>query len=379
MNSARVCAFFSCSFNEADKEVNNLFSTIARSLDMELVNVSGASVRVPPAEAKKLIKEAQVLLGVAVRRKELPDGKHLMPQAVSDEIAMAFGCDTPIALFIESGVSVEGFLPTYCTYLSFERDKLFDIDTIGKIVSSIHKAKMDVLNHRDFMLEQDIQEFFTESLMYHFELCESDGSYYWAYDSTKKIIFKETAKKSFTTGVWPAVPSKIPEGAKNMEFNLSIDSASDEFKMDLSGIKSTPDSYETSVKFIPSPKKGDCITYSMHCKSRYLNPIYLSDIHIGQKLELDGNCYLVYDGMVPITPTKNAIVIFRFPKSYGLEIKNIRPFVGSYTKSIDYYVESELERCIITKEQIGEQLIIRMSIESPLLRHMYGLAWNPKN
>ena len=95
-------------------------------------------------------------------------------------------------------------------------------------------------------------------------------------------------------------------------------------------------------------------------------------------LHLDDGEYHCFDGLIPIQRTKKSYLEFRFPRRYGLQPREVVPFVGSYTSTIDYTVESELKRASVVKEVIAGILTIRMIIESPLLRHLYGIVWNPK-
>jgi len=53
--------------------------------------------------------------------------------------------------------------------------------------------------------------------------------------------------------------------------------------------------------------------------------------------------------------------------------------IGSYTRAIDYIVESEMQRAKHTIDSFGGDLIFNLDVNSPLLRHMYGVAWNPPN
>jgi len=61
----------------------------------------------------------------------------------------------------------------------------------------------------------------------------------------------------------------------------------------------------------------------------------------------------------------------------GLKLQDFAPFVASYTNKIDYLVESEMKRMIINKDDFGENIIVEISVQSPLLQHIYGIASNP--
>jgi hypothetical protein len=59
--------------------------------------------------------------------------------------------------------------------------------------------------------------------------------------------------------------------------------------------------------------------------------------------------------------------------------EEVRAFVGSFARELSFEVESEIKRLkSLSVEDIGGNIIVRMEIESPLLNHLYGVAWNPK-
>ncbi len=99
MNSANVDVFFSCSFAEEDKKLNEFFYAICNALDIRGSNVSGAFAQTPPEKAKQMIADSQALLAICTRRTEMRDGKYLMPDAVHDELSFAVGKDIPVLMF----------------------------------------------------------------------------------------------------------------------------------------------------------------------------------------------------------------------------------------------------------------------------------------
>lgn len=378
MNSANVDVFFSCSFAEEDKKLNEFFYAICNALDIKGRNVSGASAQTPPEKAKQLITDSQALIAICTRRTAIGDGKYLMPDSVHDELAFAVAKDIPVLMFVEEGVHLAGFKNNYGTHLQFDRDTLADPAVIEKIIKSIHDIKMEVVSPNDLMIGQDTDEFYVEYLRSLKEMKERDGGYYWIYSTTRRMIFLKPYKRSFKTGAWASVPSKLAEHSEPITWELKLESASRD--LDIKGTieKQTSECVEVLFKIEPSPIEGDYLEYSTIITSQFLNPIWDEDIVDSAPLHLDAGDFKCSDGSVFTYRTKKALLVFRFPRSYGLGKHEIVPFVGSHTTNVDYEVESEIKRANIQIETYAGNIEVKMEIDSPLLGHVYGIAWNPK-
>lgn len=377
MKSAKIDVFFSCSFRDDDKELNEYFKSICSGLDVNLVNVDKGHVRTPPSQAKKMITDSQALIAIATKRTEGVDKKFMMPSAVREEISMAYGLDTPILLLKENGVELDGFMGNFGTHFTFERDKVKDNKIIEQIISSIHGLKMDVVSPHDLVYDQDISEFYAENIYHLVELITKDGEFCWVYSSTKKIIFQKQYKRKLNTGFWATTNVKVPDGSPLMECDVKVDGGSRCFTITKDILRHKSDCYEASLKIDPAPVEDDYIEYSTIAKSKFLNPIFKEDMIDPVPIAVGENNFFAFDGVIPIQRTKKATIEFRLPREFGLKKDDVQPFVGSYTSNVDYVVESEIKRSKITKESFGGNITIRMEVDSPLLRHIYGIAWNP--
>jgi hypothetical protein len=128
----------------------------------------------------------------------------------------------------------------------------------------------------------------------------------------------------------------------------------------------------------PKPEKDDKMDFSTIIESPYFNPVFSDEILENRaQVIIDGVKYHCCDGVICSTRTKDMKVQYRFPASIKMDPNDFVPFVGSYTGKIDYIVESEIKRMLVRTDSFGGNVIIELSIESPLLRHVYGIAWNP--
>lgn len=378
MYSVKIDVFFSCSFAEADKDVNEYFHSICKALDMQCMNVSTAYAETPPEVAKAQIGGSQALIAVCVKRGDLGGGNFTMPDAVHDELSFAFGKDVPVLMIVEDGVQLGGFKNNFGTHLRFKRGELFSKDFIEKAIAAIHGLKMKVLSPCDLSFDQDINESYADYLYHLVELKELGGTYTWTYATSKKLIFNRPYKRSFITGAWAVLPQNLTEEAEPISWDLVVDGASRGITIKSHIAKQTSECVEAVLKLDPPAEEGDFIEYSTTSSSPYLNPIWLEDTNENLCIHLDSESFKCADGMIPIQRTKKAVFEFRFPKSYGMKKHDIRPFVASYTSGVDYEVASELKRLNVEIDAFAGNLVVRMEIESPLLRHMYGIAWNPK-
>lgn len=378
MHSHKIDAFLSCSFSPPDQEVIDFFRTIAEALDIRLINVSGASTSVPPSEAAKKIDSSSLLIAICTKRDELTTGKFVMPQAVQDEISIAFGKDVPILMFIEEGVEAVGFKSNYGTYQGFQRAKLLELDFIKQAISAIHTAKLRAVGDEDSVTQAGLDDAVAEYVHHLVELKPDSEDFSWSYSTQKKIIYSVASKRPFPSGVWPTVKARCGEIVKEATWECRVLSSSNGITIKSEIEKKTADCIEVLLKPEPHPVAGDFIEYATYCTSRYINAVWKDEVDEEVYVHLDEGDFECADGLVFIHRAKIALIEFRFPETYGLSEKDFHPFVGSYTTRVDYLVPSELARTTIEKISFAGNVSIKLKVESPLPGHIYGIAWHPK-
>lgn len=379
MHSVPIDIFFSCSFADADRDLNKFFLALCKALSLRPTNVSTGSPRTPPAEAKELIERAQAVIAVCPRRDEMANGKYVMPSAVRDEIAMAFATNTPQLMIVEDGVDASGFQPNFGTYLPFKRDDLYTPEFLEKAVEAIHEIKMFALGPNQGGAS-GLAESHAEYVNHLVELKTGPKGLTWHYSTIKRLVYSKASRRSFPVGVWATVPVKSEGAEKNMEWRLSLRSASRNIALEQVIEKHTPACLEARIKLNPPAEDGDFIEYLTQAESPYINPVWLEDLgESNATIHLDDGVFACADGLMFIHKTKKAIIEFRMARESRLTKSDIRPFVGSYSTAIDYEVESELRRANVRIEDFGGSITVRLEIDSPLPGHMYGIAWTPKS
>ena len=302
-----------------------------------------------------------------------------MPASIHDEISMAYAKEKPILLLCDSNVVADGFTSNYGTYLAFSRDELYKSEFLAKAIASIHNLKMATLLSHDVLMDQEeISNFYTEKSLLLISLEKDNNGYYWHYSTIRRYFFTDKFTKTIKTGAWATRKVKNIGTDETMDWNVEISDSSRAFKIESTIEKEQADAIELDLIIDPDPGEGDFIEISFNCKSKYLNPIFSDEFAESSPFfKLDNKKYECGDGSLFISRTKFAKVQFRFPVEYGLKMDDFVPIVGSLTSKFDYIATEEMKRIKISKENFGDSYLIEITVESPLLHHIYGLAWNP--
>lgn len=377
MKSCRLDIFFSCSFQDEDKAINEHFLAICKAVDLKPTNVDGAYSTVPLDVARDLMAESQGLIAIAARRKEIEPNIYETSPSVKEEIILAYGSNTPILIFKEKGVRLEGMMSSLVTPLEYDREDLLNPDAIEKSIRSIHDFKMKMIGPNDLVYEHDPSEVLAEHASQLIELKDTERGLVWCYTTTKRLQFLTAFRKHIPVTFWAIVPTQTEDATTPIQIEINVHGSSDNMGFEVEPVKQTPSNVKSLIKLIPNPRKGDFLEYSAHSESRYFNPVYKGDIVEDAGLEIEGMNYSCIDGFVFIQRTKTASVELRFPRGFPIKKGDIVPFAGGYTDEVDFLEEGEMERLDVEIVERGGVVEAKMSIDWPLLRHMYGFAWNP--
>lgn len=369
--------FLSCSFEPEDMPINSLVMALCKGLEIDCVNVAKAYTQVPPDQARDYIISALALVAVTSRRHKINDSDYLMPASVRDEIGIAFGLKKPLLLIVEEGVLVDGFLSNYGTFLRYAKGA-HDVSFIEKLTASLHNLKRSITPTTELSVDPQRDDFFAESAMALTEVSVSaSNDFLWTQSTTKTLRFKKPIRSPLKAHCWSTQATSIPDGASSIEMDLVVHPSLRDFKLKKTVLRETATEYQSLLEIDPQPSENDVLTYTTKYRSKYLYPLYMEDIKHPVPLMLDGRPYVCFDGFVPIQPTKLFKSQYRFPREYGLTGNDLQFFVGSYTIGLDYIVDSEISRARPTVDTFGGDVVFTIEVDSPLLRHMYGVAWNP--
>lgn len=378
MISNNISVFLSCSFAPDDAIGNELVRGICAGVGMSCVNVSAGFSALPPEKAREYIAHAAGVIAIATKRDRLESGEFIMPSAVREEIAIAYGLGKPILIIGEDGVRFDGFMVNYGTRLPFKRDELTHPSFIEKLVFSIYTFRQAVASSHA-TIYQYATEYISENTRHLVALDFDGSSYWWTVAVTKHLLFKEALLRDIAVSVWPPVPLRLKIETPLPEWNIAINSSSRPFEIETVLSDIAPERVDFFFRFKPVPQPGDYIEYTRTFKSQYMNPLFVEDLPEGMPpyVIINGRSYAVHDGVIPVERTKKLHAHYTFPAEYGLRADDVAVFVASHSLSIDYLAPWEQKRVAVDIESFGLKLIVDLRVEDPLPRHMYGLAWSP--
>lgn len=370
--------FLSCSFAPEDKPINSLVMALCKGLDIDCVNVATASTQLPPEKAREYITSALALVAVISRRNKINESDYMMPASVRDEIGIAYGLKKPLLLIVEEAVLVDGFMPHFGTFLRYATGAQHDDSFIEKLTASLYNLKNSITPPTELPVDPQRDEFISESTMILTVLSLSDSDdILWTQSTTKTLRFKKTCRSPLMAACWSSQATSVPDSASPIEMDLIVHQGSRNFTLRKTVLKETATENQATFDIDPLPSENDVLSYTTRYRSKYLCPLYMEDIKHPMPLTLEGKPYVCFDGIVPIQPTKRLKSQYRFPREYGLTGNDLHFFVGSYTMVINYIVDSEISRARSTVDSFGGDVVFTIEVDSPLLRHMYGITWNP--
>lgn len=374
MSCPLVTAFFSCSFRPADKILNDYFISVCDSLNISCKNVSDGYTLTPPDVARNMISECKVVIAIIPKREQMSSGLWTMPSAVHEEMAMSYALKKPTLIIVEDGINIDGFISNFGTFICFERDALYTNEFIKKIVRSLHELRLQAVGQNNLLPDQDAAGFYAENISFLIEAaCENNVSI-WRYTSTRKLVFTRLFDGQIKNSAWV---DYLPDGVVDrIHYSCDVLTSREELIPIIQVIKDTPQQLEIGVCFEEKPQKEDWVELEFLYSCPYVNPFDKKNVSDEKKTLIGGRLFDCFDGLIPIQPARDLHFQFRFPSWYPVDKNSIYPFIGSYSGGVDYIVDSEMVRSDIKTNKFGSNTQIDIIVESPLVRHIYGVAWN---
>jgi hypothetical protein len=368
----------SCSFAPGDAALNELVLGVCKGLDLACVNVGAGYSSIPPEKAREYITSAKGLIAVATVRDRLDNGEFIMPAAVREEIAIAYGIGTPILILGETGVRFDGFMDNYCTRLPFMREELTRPAFIEKLVHTLFTFRTEIVRVNN-ATPSYASEYFSESTRYMMSLDWDGEGYLWTVANKKRLRFETALERDIVSIVWPAVQSGGAVNGELPEWEVSIDAATRQFEVKPVVRDIHPDRLELALRFQPDPQPGDMIEFTRTFKSRRLNPLTTSDLPKGAApaIVIGGRGYPVRDGVLITERVEKLHAHYSFAEQYGLRPESVAPFVGSYGYTLEYLAPWELARLSADIDSFGKKLFVDLRADNPVPRYLYGIAWLP--
>ncbi len=373
MPEVRFKAFLSCSFAEEDTEIIDFIKKMVAAFDIDLKIYEYQEIGRISDKVKENIIKSDCLIAIATRRNKIEGSNHwTYSDWIQHEIALAHAYSKPIAIFVEEGVKIEGFIAME------ERREKFDRRNLLKNIDKITTFLFNLRDHLESIYQMGIQE--TPILLRH-------------YIHSKEEMLSEELTVERTEILMEALIDGLEATHHSIELeeitpNLSIKPEEFDFKC----IEKPSDTkvepvivFNTDYKFFwkimfnPPLKKGERVKYAFKEVRKNYRPYTFEEL---MKRIKSGT----YEYKEPICeacewtinyPTYELQHEFEFPEKY--EIENYYPYIviGSARLEAENEIKRIKEGNMFTANKIFDKWFLKLRVLKPLLNYTYYTYYVP--
>lgn len=369
-----IKTFFSCSFDDEDKDVVDYFLSIAVAFSCFCDNVKTASSINPPEKARQMIKESDMVIAIATKRKKSIDDKWSMPDAVLQELSFAYALNKPVVLFVEDDVELLGFTKSISTYYVFSRKLISSSQQNAEIIKAFFdvRKEMDASSYIEPQLGHE-----TESLR-----CNTRGEYsetglMWKTSMSKQVVFTEKKVEPIVVDYYIDDTTENSDGIDSLfTSSLNIEKMGCKYVYNVDTSKSEK-GVHYSITFDRNPEIGDRMLITQCASSQY----YINDAS-GEEAEIvfEGKKYACQDMVGVMSKTYKLQQVLEIDKAYGLKVEDVVVFSGTAVYPLNYIIidYKETERCRLGfhADDIGYAIRFTLELENPVINNRYYFAWN---
>jgi hypothetical protein len=374
-----IPAFFSCSYRDEDKPINDIIVALCKGLGIECRNLDAGDTQVPAEAARTMIEESQIFIAVAVARDQIgTSGKYSMPSAVRDEIGAAFGLRKPMLLLRENNVPIDGFTGSYSTHMEFKREEIQTPDFLQRAVRSIHALRLVATASQDGSNTRGTMEFYAERVSHAISILRKDDVFVWRHSSQRRIVFTRPMQRPLNIFRWnDTADQSRAAGLEPIDVKIEPVEVSRKIKMTPIFNKRSAFGVDAQVAFSPSPGAGDVIEYYVSFEGPHLCNTYLDEMNPERTVTIGGRSLNAYEGIYFLNQAREFELEFRFAREYGLSRDDFEFFAGAYTDRVDFVDESEIARASVRKYLSGGDVCFQAQVKNVIPGYMYGVAWTP--
>ena len=366
--------FLSCSFAQEDKEITDFFKNIIRSFDIEPQIYDYQEIGRVSDKVKENIIRSDCLIAIATRRKKIEGSDYwACSDWIQHEIALANAYNKPIAIFVEEGVKIEGFIAMEERREKFVRDDL--IRNINKITTflfnlrkylestyQVEKLQIPVLirhyiHAKEEILSKEIAVLRCEVLM---------ESLIAELESTHHAMELEDTTPGLST--------------KSKQFDFVCKEKPSGMNVEAVIIQDTDYKFLWKVVFDPPLKKGEKVKYAF----KVIRPNYRPWTYEEMLERIKQGTYEYKEPICEACewnisyPTTELFFDFDFPEGY--EIRKYYPDVKIGEKA-KLKAEAELKRLkegnFFTAEKIFDKWTVSLKVIKPIQGHVYYTYYEP--
>ena len=144
-------AFVSCSFAQEDRALVEFFKRLAAALNFSITMYERIEVQNLTVSVEDLIKSSDCVIAIATKRSKIAEGEDWTTSDwIHQEVAFARAYAKPIALFVERGVHISGFIEGEIRKVVFSRENLLEsVDTSIGYLYSLRRTLDEALGARN--------------------------------------------------------------------------------------------------------------------------------------------------------------------------------------------------------------------------------------
>ncbi len=363
-------AFLSCSLQEDDRPVVEFFKRLISALKFDPTVYEEQEVHPLTARIQELIRTSDCLIAVATRRSKIAEAENwTISDWVQQEITFARAYGKPIALLVEAGVQVSGFVDADVRRVVFSREKLLDkVDAIVGYLFSLRAALDETLSARNrvrqitFVRESvHIRESFTQP-----QITFTGDILMEALEDLTQVHHSSVLDDD-TPGL-----TIRPE-----TFDFRCKDRPNEIAVNTVVLQDTDRRHVWAVLFDPPLKRGQRVRYGFRLISPNFRPFTFEEL----ASRIERKTYTYPDPICnsldwTVThPTRDLLFEMEFPADYEITKPRLRVTIGHVDN------RDEVERIVSTGglqvDKLFDAWSIKLRVPNPLYGHNYGIQYVP--
>lgn len=373
MANVLFTAFLSCSFEDEEKELVDLFKRIIRSFDIDAQLYDYQEMGRVPDKVKEHIVRCDCLIAIATRRKKIEGSEYwTCPDWIQHEMAVANASGKPVAIFFEEGVSIEGLIGMEERRQKFVRDK---------IVQDIDKITTFLFNLRNYLDDTYRAEFLQGPvLLRHYiharEEVRSAEIASMSCEILMESLIEELESTDHTLELQDTTPGL---STKPKQFDFMCREKPEDMKVEPEIIMETDQKFLWKVVFDPPLRRGEKVKYAFKVVRPNHRPYTYEETE--ERIRQG-----TYEYKEPICEACEWLVSYpaaelhfdsEFPEGY--EITKFHPDVriGESRLHADKEVKRIQEGNLFTAERLFDKWTLSLKVPKPLQGHTYYTYYEP--
>jgi hypothetical protein len=363
-------AFISCSFSPEDRAIVEFFKRLLSALNFNSIVYDRVEIQNLTTTVEDLIRTSDCVIAIATRRSRIVETEDWTTSDwIHHEIAFGRAHAKPIALFVERGVRISGFVDTEVRRVTFSRESLIDaVDPIVGHLYSVRRALDEVLGARNRLKQITftrgsvrVRESFTKATLTF--TCDVLME---ALEDVP-ILYHSSVLEDDTPGL-----TIHPE-----TFDFRAIEHPAEVKVSASVIQDTQRRHVWAIKCEPSLRRGHRLRYGFRLVGANFRPFTYEEM----QSRLDAGTYAYREPICnaldwTIThPTKELIYDMDFPADYDIDDVQLRATIA-HSNNPDEVKRVRAEDGLKI-EKLFDAWSVRLRVVNPLYGHNYGITYCP--